>query len=97
MHKKMIAYSVLVVTLSVVAITGMTNKVANAGIIDSIMNSDLPTKEVTANYEISVYGYDARVYEWTPEGNENVTCVFVSSNKSSGVACYDDVKDSKNR
>ena len=62
---------------------------AKAGMLDSFMNSDLKEVEPTANYELSTYGYDSRVYEWTPAHNPNVSCVFVASNKSSGVACYE--------
>ena len=61
---------------------------ANAGLWDSMMNSGLKEVTPTANYEMAVYGYDARVYEWTPAWNQGISCVFIASNKSSGVACY---------
>jgi hypothetical protein len=61
---------------------------ARGGIWDSIANSNLKEIEPTANYEIATYGYDSRVYEWTPAFNPGISCVFVASNKSSGVACY---------
>ena len=60
----------------------------NAGLWDSMMNSDLEEVQPTANYAMEVYGYNARVYEWTPAWNDGISCVFVTSNKSSGTACY---------
>jgi len=60
----------------------------NAGLWDSMMNSDLEEVTPTANYAMEVYGYDARVYEWTPAWNQSISCVFISANKSSGVGCY---------
>jgi len=89
MKKVIIGVSfILVVGLATLAATSMSQ----AGMLDSFMNSDLPEVETTANYEISTYGWDSRVYEWTPAHNPNVSCVFVAANKSSGVACYDIAK-----
>lgn len=63
---------------------------AHAGLFDSVATGNWPTKSVTAKYKLDTYGYDVRVYEWTPKDNKNVTCVFVAGNEnSSGVACYD--------
>lgn len=63
---------------------------ANAGLWDSIATSDFPVKETTSHYKLDVYGYNVRVYEWTPENNPDVRCVFVAgSENSSGVACYE--------
>ena len=62
---------------------------AEAGVIDSIMNSGKEEIQSTDAYEMDVYGFDARIYEWTPKHNKNISCVFVASNKSSGVACYE--------
>ena len=59
---------------------------------DSVLNSDLEEVEATANYELSTYGFDSRVYEWTPAHNPNITCVFVAASESSGVACYPKAK-----
>ena len=61
---------------------------ANAGLFDSVMTSDWKTIE-SKPYNLGVYGYDARAFEWTPLDNPNVRCVFVASNESSGVACYE--------
>lgn len=41
-----------------------------------------------AAYKLGTSGNSPRVYEWTPKGNKNITCVFVAGTKSSGVACY---------
>jgi len=71
---------------SIVALT-LTATSANAGLFDSVMTSDWDTIDAKP-YNLSVYGFDARVFEWTPLDNPNVRCVFVASNKSSGVACY---------
>jgi hypothetical protein len=62
---------------------------AKAGVLDSIMNSDKEEITPTDAYEVDVYGWDARIYEWTPKYKLKVSCVFVASNKSSGVACYE--------
>ena len=78
--------AILLSTLSAAVI--ISSQPANAGLWDSMMNSDLKEVPTTANYEMEVYGFDARVYEWTPAWNEGISCVFVSANKSSGVACY---------
>lgn len=61
---------------------------ANAGMFDTLATSNWPTKPTT-KYKIDVYGYDMRVYEWTPKDNPDVRCVFTAGNKnSSGTACY---------
>ena len=63
--------------------------VTNAGLFDTVATGNWPTKKPSAKYKVETYGYDIRVYEWTPKDNKNITCVFVAGNKnSSGVACY---------
>lgn len=74
-------------TLAVTA--GVLIGSAKAGLLDSMMNSGLEEVEATANYEIKTYGWDSRVYEFTPAWNKNVSCAFIASNKSSGAACYE--------
>lgn len=70
---------------------------AQAGLWDSAVTSDWPTKEAQVRYKVGVYGYDVRVYEWTPVDNKDVRCVFVAGNEnSSGVACYP-VEEEKHR
>ena len=62
---------------------------ANAGLLDSVMTSNFPTKQTTSKYKLDVYGYDVRIYEWQPQENKNIRCVFIAGNKnSSGVSCY---------
>ena len=84
MKKKHIFLSLIIGAVTALSFIGA----ANAGLLDSIMNSDLPEVEATATYEIATYGFDSRVYEWTPAHNPNISCVFVAANQSSGVACY---------
>ena len=48
------------------------------------------TKE-SSHYLVDTIGYDVRVYEWTPNSNENTRCIFVAGadgNGNAGVACY---------
>lgn len=72
-----------------VALTVGTMASAHAGLFDSAATSGWPTIENVKKYKVSTYGYDVRVYEWTPKDNKNVRCVFVAGNEnSSGVACY---------
>lgn len=75
----------------------MGASVAQAGLFDSAATSGWPTKEDVRKYKVSTYGYDVRVYEWTPLDNKNVRCVFVAGNEnSSGASCYP-VEKSKER
>ena len=63
---------------------------AQAGLWKSIATSDWETKP-SAHYKVEALGFDVRAYEWTPEYNENVRCVFVAGadgNGNAGVACY---------
>jgi len=80
--------TILTVLLTLAVTFGAFYGAAQAGLWDSMMNSDLKEVPPTANYEMAVYGYDARVYEWTPAWNQGISCVFVASNQSSGVGCY---------
>jgi hypothetical protein len=75
----------LIKTLAVSA--ALLSTQANAGLFDSAMTLDWVTANSEA-YKLSAYGYDARVYEWTPLKNPNMSCIFVASNESSGAACY---------
>jgi len=68
---------------------------ANAGMLSAIRSSGWETKQTT-HYKLDVMNYDARVYEWTPNENPNIRCVFVAgSENSTGVACYPVVDKSK--
>ena len=50
--------------------------IANAGLFDSVATSDWPTKD-TKKYKLSMYGFDARAYEF--ETNNGMVCVAVYS------------------
>ena len=52
---------------------------ASAGLFDSLATSDWPTRNVDSKYKLEVYGYNARVYEFTPKANKNITCIVVYS------------------
>lgn len=58
--------------------------------------SDAPNKPTTM-YRIETMGNDVRMYEWTPQDNKNIRCVFAAgSENSTGVACYE-VEEKKKR
>ena len=78
MIKKILAVTVLCLSLPV-----------HAGVWDSIATSGQKTVEPDAKYKLSTYGYDVRIYEYTPAYNPDYVCVFFAGNKnSSGAACY---------
>jgi len=80
--------------LCAVALSAAVMSSAHAGLFDSAATSGWETKEDVRKYKVSTYGYDVRVYEWTPLDNKNVRCVFVAgSENSSGTACYPVEKD----
>jgi len=72
--------------LTITALSLLTMN-AYAGLFDSAMTSSWDTVQ-SNHYKLEAYGYDARVYEWTPLDNPNVRCVFIASNESSGASCY---------
>lgn len=61
---------------------------AQAGLFDSVMTSGWTDKETTSKYQMEVYGFDVRVYEWIPSENPNVRMVFLAGKSSSGVGSY---------
>ena len=62
---------------------------ASAGLFDSLATSDWETKK-SDNYKLDAYGFDLRVYEWTPKGNPNVTCITAFGEKGSvGLQCFE--------
>lgn len=76
-------------TLLVLTALLATSLTANAGMKDSLLTAGWEDKEPTSKYKLDTYGYAVRVYEWTPDNNPNVSCVFVAgSTNSTGVACY---------
>jgi hypothetical protein len=59
---------------------------AQAGLFSSAV-SDLPTQESTG-YRVEAYGWDVRVYEFTPVTADNVLCVMAfGSNGAVGLTC----------
>ena len=69
---------------------------SHAGFLSGVSTSGWDTTE-SDHYKLEVNGFDLRVYEWTPNDNPNVRCVFVSGNtNSTGVACYE-VSDQKKK
>ena len=77
------------VVLTVFLTVGVMVGTAKAGLWDSFMTSDWQTRKHDAHYQLEAYGWDARAYEFTPLANPNVTCIFVASNESSGVGCFE--------
>ena len=60
-----------------------------AGLLSSIVTSGQETIKPNIEYKLNTYGFDVRVYEWTPKDNENMRCIFVAGeSNSTGVACY---------
>ena len=53
--------TILTVLLTLSVTFGAFYGAAQAGLLDSMLNSDLPEVATTANYEISTYGWDSRV------------------------------------
>lgn len=67
----------------------LTTTQAHAGLFASAVTSGWEKKNTEHKYTVETYGFDVRVYEWTPKDNPKYTCVFVAGNEnSSGVACY---------
>lgn len=61
----------------------------NAGLFTSTVTSGWEDKAPEHKYKLNTYGYDVRVYEWTPKNNKNISCVFVAGEtNSTGIACY---------
>jgi hypothetical protein len=89
MSKELKSYvlAIVAIILAGTAVQLLTATKAHASLFDSAMTSNWDTIE-SNHYKLDAYGYDARVYEWTPLDNPNMRCVFVASNESSGVGCY---------
>jgi hypothetical protein len=66
----MITSKVLLLT----TVIALTSTVAAAGIFSSAITSGWDSKEAI-KYKVETYGFDLRVYEWSPEGNPNITCI----------------------
>lgn len=63
--------------------------IAHAGLFSSTVTAMWDDVEPTTKYKLKTYGFDVRVYEWTPKDNPDMRCVFVAGEtNSTGVACY---------
>jgi hypothetical protein len=91
--KKFILVALMLVLASPVFAGGWLN-----GAINNVIagGSDAPNKATTM-YRIETMGNDVRLYEWTPQDNKNIRCIFAAgSENSTGVACYE-VEEKKKR
>jgi len=76
-----------IIILTSIAVMVMATT-AEAGILSALRSSSWETKK-TNHYMIETMNFNVRVYEWTPNDNKNIRCVFAAGNEnSSGVACY---------
>ena len=84
-------------TIATIALGVITATSANAGLFDSAATSGWDTKE-SDKYKLESYGYDLRVYEWTPKGNPNVTCITAFSKTGPvGLQCFENELPEKDR
>jgi hypothetical protein len=58
---------------------------ANAGLWASVATSDWENVKPEANYTLEVYGFDARVYEFTPKTAPHMTCVVTATGGTSNM------------
>ena len=76
-------------TIAALALGAFTATTANAGLFDSVATSDWETKK-SDKYKLEAYGFDLRVYEWSPKGNPNIVCVTAFSEKGPiGLQCFE--------
>jgi len=66
----------------------LITKSAQAGLWENLSTSDWQVKQPTSTYKVEAAGWNLRVYEWTPQDNKNVRCVFAAGSKKGGVSCY---------
>jgi len=86
--KKGTKLSLLIATGVTIASSLMYSTPAQAGLLSAIRSAKWETKKTT-HYKLDVVNYDVRVYEWVPEDNKDVRCVFIAGKwNSSGVSCY---------
>lgn len=73
--------------LLTIAIIFATITPSNAGLLDSILTGDFPTKKSVA-YKVEAYGYDFRVYEWQADV-PNTTCILALGESGyAGLQCF---------
>ena len=61
--------------LAGVALLALLSTGAQAGLFDSAMTADWPTKP-TKKYKLDMYGFDARAYEFKSDNGLNCIAVF---------------------
>jgi hypothetical protein len=90
---KMIKSKVVLLT----AALALTSTVATAGLFSSTVTSGWDTKQAV-KYKVETYGFDLRVYEWTPEGNPDITCTTAFGEKGPiGLQCFPTKVPTKDR
>jgi len=52
----------------------------------SIFNAKQMHTDATARIESA--GWDMRIYEFTPQTNQNIQCVFVTGDRKGGLYCF---------
>lgn len=78
-----------IATIATIALGVITATSANAGLFDSAATSGWDTKK-SDKYKLEAYGFDLRVYEWTPKGNPDVTCITAFGEKGPvGLQCFE--------
>lgn len=62
---------------------------SEAGTWSLLKGSQLDDHVTDESYNLPVAGIDLRVYEWTPKGNPNVTCVAAfGTDNPVGMQCF---------
>lgn len=78
----------MAITAGALTVSALVSTEARAGLLDWAMTANWTTRESIA-YKVEAYGFDFRVYEWTPVGNEDMSCVTGFSEVGSiGLQCF---------
>ena len=81
-------YKAMAVVMMSVAILSITS-LAHAGLWTTVSGMNMKTIEPEAVYAVEAAGNNLRVYEWTPSGNSEIRCMFVSGEAKGGaIHCY---------
>ena len=76
----------------IVSLTLLISSSVQAGLWEKITTMGAESKKPSAEYLIETAGWNIRVYEWIPQDNPNVRCMFAAGSQKGGVACYS-IKD----
>lgn len=74
----------LVIALALLGVTAQVH----AGLWEKVTTMGNKTTKPTAQYNVEASGWNIRIYEWQPEDNPNVRCVFAGGSSKGGVSCY---------